>query len=153
MEPKQQPSVHQVLAQSYLVYFLLCSIGLFVDLIIPFTISMPYSLPLAIIFFALGPALIFWAQYTSWRFEKIKQQTGRPDFSRGPYRFLRNPTQFGLVLLVAGYAFASRAAMLFVATGVAYLISNIFFRKHETILESKYGEDYQSYKSSVPKIM
>ncbi len=149
----EKPSVHVVLAQSYLAYFVLCLFGLFFDIFFPVTIYIPHSTVFAVICFAVGPLLILWAQYTSHRFEIIKKKVGEPQFNRGPYRYLRNPTQLGLVILVGGYALVSQAGTLFIATGLAYLISNIFFRKHEAILESKYGEPYQLYKQAVRKIM
>lgn len=151
METK--PSVHVVLAQSYLAYFLLCSFGLFFDVFFPVTIYVPQASLFAVLCFAVGPLLILWAQYTSYRFEIIKKQMGEPLFNKGPYKYLRNPTQLGLVILVGGYALVSQSGTLFIATGLAYLISNVFFRKHEAILESKYGQPYQVYKDSVRKIM
>ncbi|MCC7436363.1 isoprenylcysteine carboxylmethyltransferase family protein [Candidatus Nomurabacteria bacterium] len=150
---KAKKSVHKILAGSYLSYFILCLVGLFFDIFYPLKFSLPNSSIIAIIFFAVGPALIFWAQNSSHKFEILKQKTGTVSFSNGPYRYLRNPTQLGLLILVAGYAFASGAAVLFVATAVAYLISNIFFRKHESVLEARYGEKYINYKDSVRKIM
>lgn len=96
---------------------------------------------------------MIWAQITSHLFEKVKAQTGVVCFDKGPYRYLRNPTQLGLVILVLGYAFATGTAMLFITAGVAYIISNIFFRKHESILEDKYGETYMKYKASVKKVL
>jgi protein-S-isoprenylcysteine O-methyltransferase Ste14 len=103
--------------------------------------------------FGAGPLLMIWAQYTSHRFEMIKQKTGELHFNRGPYRYLRNPTQLGLVILVLGYACVTGTAILFVTTGVAYIISNFFFKKHEAILESRYGDAYTTYKTSVKKIL
>ncbi|MDQ5931166.1 MAG: hypothetical protein QG674_332 [Patescibacteria group bacterium] len=153
MEQIVNKSVHRTLAKSYLGYFLLCSLGLFLGIFFPMQFYIPHSQTFAILGFVLGPVLIIWAQTTSHRFEITKQQTGQLVFNRGPYRFLRNPTQLGLVMLVAGYAFASHTAILFVSVGVAYIISNIFFKKHEQILESRYGEPYKEYRSSVPKIM
>lgn len=153
MEQTVNKSVHKTLAKSYLAYFLLCSLGLFLGVFFPMQFFVPHSQTFALIGFIIGPILIVWAQMTSHKFEIIKQKTGRPVFNRGPYRFFRNPTQLGLVMLVAGYAFASHTAILFVTAGVAYIISNIFFKEHEEILESRYGEPYKEYKSSVPKIM
>lgn len=153
MEQLLKQSVHRVLAQSYLAYFLLCLLGLFLGLFFPMQFSVPHARLFAILCFGVGPALIVWAQLTSRRFEIVKEQTGQAQFNRGPYRYLRNPTQLGLVILVAGYAFASGTAILFVTAGGAYLISNIFFRKHESILEDRYGQPYKEYKTSVPKIM
>ncbi len=146
-------SVHRALAQSYLSYYLFSVIGLFADVLYPVRLFAPEHSYLAIVFFVLGPLLIVWAQYTSFLFEKRKQETGHPQFKRGPYRFIRNPTQMGLLLLVTGYALATGAVMLFVATVLAYLCSNIFFYKHEHILEERYGSEYQTYKQEVKKIL
>lgn len=153
METKEQPSVHKVLAKSYLTYFLFCSFGLFLSVFFPIRFFVPQAVVLAKICFLIGPVLIVWAQITSHKFEKVKQQTGELRFKCGPYQYLRNPTQLGLVVLVLGYAFITQTAMLFVTTGVAYIISNVFFRKHESILESKYGAPYKEYKSSVRKVL
>ena len=153
MENQKTPSVHKVLATSYLTYFSLCSVGLFLGIFFPLHFSVPHALLFSVICFGVGPLLVIWAQATSHRFEIVKQQTGELQFNRGPYRFLRNPTQFGLVVLVLGYAFATGTAMLFVTTGIAYIISNVFFKKHEAILESRYGAPYAAYKASVKKIL
>jgi protein-S-isoprenylcysteine O-methyltransferase Ste14 len=153
MEQQVQQSVHKVLAQSYLVFFILCAVGLFVDTLFPLTIVIPFGRVFAIGCFGVGPLLIAWAQYTSHRFEIIKQQTGKTLFNSGPYRYLRNPTQLGLVILTMGYALVSQATALFLATFISYLISNIFFKRHEAILAARYGQPYLDYKASVSKIL
>lgn len=150
---QQPPSVHRVLANSYITYLLLCTLGLFGDVFFPVRLTVPEGKTLALIFLILGPMFIAWAQYTSYTFEKIKLQTGTPQFLRGPYKYFRNPTQIGLLFLVAGYALATGAIMLFLATVLAYVVSNIFFRKHEAILERRYGQEYANYKKSVRKIL
>ncbi len=153
METAQTQSVHKVLAKSYLVYYMLCTIGLCLSAFFPIIFSIPHGAILAKICFFVGPLLIVWAQVTSHKFEKVKKETGELRFKCGPYRYIRNPTQLGLVILVLGYSFASQTAMLFITTGVAYLISNVFFRRHELILELKYGAPYKEYKSSVRKVL
>lgn len=153
MENQRTPSVHRVLATSYLNYFILCSFGLFLGIFFPLHFSVPHAMLFGSICFGAGPLLMIWAQYTSHRFEMIKQKTGELHFNRGPYRYLRNPTQLGLVILVLGYACVTGTAILFVTTGVAYIISNFFFKKHEAILESRYGDAYTTYKTSVKKIL
>jgi protein-S-isoprenylcysteine O-methyltransferase Ste14 len=153
MENQKPQSVHRVLATSYLAYFLLCSVGLCLSIFFPIKFSVPNTSFFATLCFVLGPALMAWAQITSHLFEKVKNQTGVICFNKGPYRYLRNPTQLGLVILVLGYAFATGTAMLFITTGVAYILSNIFFRKHESILADKYGETYLKYKASVKKVL
>jgi protein-S-isoprenylcysteine O-methyltransferase Ste14 len=153
MEEAKKPSVHVVLAKSYLTYFLLCSFGLFLETFFPLTIPVPQSVTLAVICFAVGPLLILWAQITSHRYHLVRKETDQIRFDFGPYRFLRNPTHLGLLILVGGYTLVTQAAMLFVVTGVAYIISNIFFRKYEILLENTHGDIYKTYKSSVRKIM
>lgn len=147
------PSVHKVLATSYITYFMFCSLGLFLSIFFPIKFSIPNQALFGIISFGLGPLLIFWAQYTSYRFEIIKKQTGQIVFAKGPYRYFRNPTQIGLLFLVLGYAFVTKTLMLFIATFVSYLVSNFFFKKHEQILEDRYGEDYLKYKQKVNKVL
>ncbi|MEK7227811.1 MAG: methyltransferase [Patescibacteria group bacterium] len=130
-----------------------CTIGLALSAFFPIRFFVPNAIVLAKICFMVGPLLIVWAQITSGKFEEIKRTTGEIRFKRGPYRYLRNPTQLGLVILVLGYAFATSTAMLFLTTCVAYLISNVFYKRHEHILEQKYGESYKEYKSSVRKVL
>ncbi len=153
MENTKTQSVHRVLATSYLTYFLLCSFGLCLSIFFPIKFSVPNASTFGVFCFVAGPLLIVWAQITSHIFEKVKQQTGQLCFNKGPYRYLRNPTQLGLVILVLGYAFASGTAMLFLTAGLAYIVSNVFFRKHESILENKYGDVYKKYKESVKKVL
>ncbi len=136
-----------------MAYFLLLLFGLFLGTFFPIEFYVLHASLFSVICFILGPLLILWAQYTTRRVEKLRKEQGGSHLNLGPYRYLRNPTQLGLVILVAGYAFASGTAILFVTAGIAYIISNVFFRKYESILESKYGQDYLAYKSSVPKIM
>ncbi len=157
MEQPQSPkTVHEVLANSYLSFLILCSAGLFFDLFFPLRIELPRAEIVGIILLLLAPLLILWAQVSSNRFAN-ERATGTPltqgMFRYGPYRYFRNPTHIGLTLLIWGYAFATASEMLFVTTLVATLISNWYFRKHEKILEEKYGEPYKQYRASVPTIM
>lgn len=122
-------------------------------MLFPLRLVVPENTALTIVCFILGPLLIAWAQYTSYTFEKIKEKTGQFIFHRGPYKILRNPTQLGLLILVTGYALATGAVFLFLSTIASYLISNIFFKKHEQILEARYGDEYRSYKEKVKKVL
>ena len=149
----EQQSVHKILAQSYMTYLLLCMIGISLDILIPFRVPISHNTFLGSLFFVLGPLLIVWAQRTSFTFEKIKQKTGIPLFKRGPYKHFRNPTQIGLLFLVAGFVLVTGAIMLFLCTVIAYCISNVFFRKHEQILENRYGDEYRAYKQEVKKVL
>ncbi len=158
METEQTglPNVHEVLAQSYLSFLVLCILGLFFDTFFPMKIHLSFAVPLGITFFALGPLLMFWAQYASRHFARTRESgvaITQSLFRFGPYKYLRNPTHIGLSLLVWGYALISSSSMLFVTTFLATLVSNYFFRKHEQLLVQKYGEAYKQYRAAVPLIM
>ncbi len=149
---KRHESIHIVLAQSYLVYFVCSMVGLFADYFIGFEIRVPYALGIAIAFFMIGPTLIFWAQYTSRHVEK-NHGYGKKYFHFGPYRYMRNPTHLGLLILVTGYTLVSGSLMLFLSTLIGYLASNVFFKKYESILSATADGEYKAYQSSVQKIL
>lgn len=144
------PSIHTTLARSYLVYFICSIVGLFADTLLRFTVVLSYANMIAIVCFGLGALLIMWAQYTS---RHTKKDSSRPYFLYGPYRYMRNPTHLGMVILVLGYTVVSGSIIFCAITLVGYLISNILFRKYESMLKTTYDGTYQEYQSKVPKIL
>ncbi|MBP6904859.1 MAG: hypothetical protein KBB91_02270 [Candidatus Pacebacteria bacterium] len=156
MRTTPEPSIHHILAHSYLMYFVSSIIGLFIDTLIGFSITVPYADTITGICFGVGALLILWAQYTSRHSAKKNgdQEAIRgPYFFKGPYRYMRNPTHLGMVILVTGYTLVSGSIVFFAITVIGYLVSNIFFHRYEAILDRTYGEDYQKYQASVPKIL
>ncbi len=141
--------IQMTLARSYLAYFVASMLGLFADNIINLEFSIPWVLPVAIVCLGLGPALIFWAQYTSKADVKGEHHSY---FLHGPYRYMRNPTHLGILILVTGYALISGSTIFFLVTLIGYLVSNIFFKKYERVLGDIHGEHYQTYKASVKRI-
>lgn len=144
-----QPSIHTTLAHSYLIYFICSIVGLFADTLLGFDVTLPYANTVAIICFGAGALLIMWAQYTS---RHTKKDPKHPYFLHGPYRLMRNPTHLGMVVLVLGYTVVSGSVIFCAITLVGYLVSNVFFRKYETMLKTTYDGTYQEYQSKVPKI-
>lgn len=143
------PSIHKTLAHSYLIYFICSIVGLFADMVVGFNIALPYANTIAAACFAVGALLIVWAQHTS---RKTKQDPGHPYFLHGPYKFMRNPTHLGMVVLVLGYTVVSGSIIFCAITLVGYLVSNVFFRKYESMLKGTYDGEYETYQSKVPKI-
>ncbi len=142
-------SIQPTLARSYFSYFIFSIGGLLADTLVGFRMEQfPYASTVALVCFGLGGIIIAWAQYTSRRSPGADEMY----FFRGPYRYMRNPTHLGLVLLVTGYTIVSGSLVFFAVTMVGYLISNILFGKYEAILDRTYGTQYQTYKSRVPKI-
>ena len=148
------PSIHTTLAHSYLVYFVCSVVGLFADTLIGFDVTMRFGPQIAIICFGAGALLIAWAQYTSRYYAKHEGDSpSSPYFFHGPYRYMRNPTHLGMVILVTGYTVVSGSIVFFVLTLIGYLVSNIFFHTYEAILTRTYDGEYKNYQSKVPKIL
>lgn len=150
METQQPQTIHHVLAKSYLAHFVASMVGLLIDAFIAVSFDIPYARTMAVIFFGLGPLLIVWAQYTSWHCEQHKHSAAY--YMHGPYRFVRNPTHLGILILVAGYTLVSGSHIFFATTLLGFLISNIFFRKYEAINHEKFGEHYHNYKAQTPRL-
>jgi protein-S-isoprenylcysteine O-methyltransferase Ste14 len=144
--PHTSSTLHLALAHSYLSYFIFSLLGLFADTFITGETPLPHGQDWALMLFITGSLLIWWAQYTS----AVKND--KPYFERGPYRFLRNPTHIGILLLVTGYAVVSGSVVFLGVTLIGYLVSNVFFKKYESILHREYGSQYTEYKDTVPKI-
>jgi protein-S-isoprenylcysteine O-methyltransferase Ste14 len=147
---KKNQTIHHHLAKSYIVYFIASMLGLMVDTLISIPFDVPHGKTLAIIFLGLGPLIILWAQLTSWKF--IRESSFGEYFQYGPYRFVRNPTHIGLLILVTGYTLVSGSLVFFGMTLVGFLVSNIFFTKYETLNEELFGDQYRAYRSRIPKI-
>ena len=141
--------VHVILARSYSIYFLFFIVGVFLDLVFNLKIlklSFLVSLGAILIFFA--SLLIFWAQRTS---RNLKKETlTKESFSKGPYRFSRNPTHWGLFLLMLGFGFIINAIFIVIFAVISFILTKvIYLKKEESILERKYGAPYREYKKTV----
>jgi protein-S-isoprenylcysteine O-methyltransferase Ste14 len=70
----------------------------------------------------------------------------------GVYRYVRNPMYVGLMLMTAaiGIAFASDWTLLMIIP-LALILRNGVVLREERYLEKKFGDEYRSYKASVPR--
>ena len=67
----------------------------------------------------------------------------------GPYRFSRNPTYMGLVVVFLGAAVAFNAAWLLGFTAAEFLLADRQARREESYLALRFGEAYLEYRSRV----
>lgn len=143
-------AIHHVLVHSYSTYFFLFIFGVVLDLIFPLKIFQSTIVTiLGILLLALAPLLILWAQNTSKKLNKAENKK-KEHFSRGPYRFTRNPTHLGLFILALGFGLTVHAFFVVLLTIIyAIFVKTIFLKKEEIILIDKYGEPYVEYKKSV----
>ncbi len=86
----KRPSINIPLAHSYLANLVFSLLGLFADNIFNIGKPSPHGQWIALACFIIGPLIIWWAQATS------AAKNDKPYFERGPYKFLRNPTQIGI---------------------------------------------------------
>jgi protein-S-isoprenylcysteine O-methyltransferase Ste14 len=141
--------VHEVLAHSYSLYFALFLLGIFLDLVYPIRIFRYFfSVYFGVLSIILGSLLIYWAQKTSRNLKK--EEITKDIFNKGPYRFSRSPTHWGLFFLIAGFGIMMNAFFIILLAFIAFLVSKlIFLKEEEVILVKKYGEPYLQYKKSV----
>ncbi len=142
-------NIHIVLSHVYTTHFVLFLIGVSLDAFFHFEFfSGPIIKSIGILFLILASSMIFWAQRTSRNLPKedIKAES----FCRGPYRYTRSPTHFGLSFLVLGFGMVANAFFIFLSTLVAFIIAKfVFLHREEEILERKYGAPYLEYKNKV----
>ncbi|MEI6280659.1 MAG: methyltransferase [bacterium] len=145
----QKESVHKVLAHSYSIYFLFFLIGICFDLVFGLNVlSDPSFAFVGVLFLIFGSLLILWAQRTS-RNLKVESVTVET-FRRGPYRYTRTPTNFGLFFLMLGFGMAANTFFVLVFSLVSFVVAKlIFLERQEKILEQKYGAPYLEYKKLV----
>lgn len=141
--------VHRILAHSYTMYFILFLIGVYLDFIFKIKIfTSSIMVPVGIIFLIFASFLIFWAQKTSRNLNL--ENLSKESFLKGPYRYTRSPTHWGLFFLVLGFGIIANAFFVIFATVISFIISKfVFLEKEEKILAEKYCTPYLEYKKMV----
>ena len=144
--------VHFILLNSYLMFLFTVILGVIFDIITKvriFSGSAYQYVGLFLIF--IGTIVIYWAQATSKNYKnKIEESHDKSHFEFGPYRYLRSPTHFGLLIVTLGFGLMINSLFSIIFTLVGYMISKtVFLRKEELLLEKKYGEQYTKYKEKV----
>ncbi|MEK7128654.1 MAG: methyltransferase [Patescibacteria group bacterium] len=141
--------VRRILVHSHYVFFLLFLIGVTLDLIFQVSIfSSSILIPAGFTLLVFGTFVIIWTERTSHNFKQ--DSLDKHAFYSGPYRYTRNPTHFGLFLLVMGFGFIANAFFVVLTTLISFFIEKFIFQaKTEKMLEEKYGASYLEYKKVV----
>lgn len=142
-------SVHKVLAHSYSLYFIFFIVGIALDLFFNLKVSDNYLItPAGFFFLVLGTFLIIWAQKTSRHLEK--ENITKNTFYRGPYKYTRGPTHWGLFFLMLGFGMTLNTFFVILFAFISFIVSKFtFLNKQEKLLEEKYGSPYREYKKIV----
>ncbi len=148
-EAAEKTKVHAILTHSYSFYFISFLLGIFFDFIFQYNIfNYLFLKELGFILLILSGLLILWAQKTSRNLKK--EASAREEFYKGPYRFSRSPTHWGLAFLMLGFGFLTNGFFVVIFTIISFFITKlIFLRQEENILEKKYGVPYMEYKKKV----
>lgn len=152
--PDSGLTVHQILANSYLLYLLAVIFGFVIDVLFPVQIPVKAFSPLGLILIILGTVVIVWAQRSSGKSSAIrrsaKEDLGVHHFSTGPYYVTRIPTQYGLFFMTFGLGMIFYSLFMMIAVLVAFIIARyVFIPKEEAYLVKKYGQAYLDYKKTV----
>lgn len=153
-DPVSNYMVHRVLAHSYFAYLTLFLLGVILDIFFPIKLFKDiHAEPIGIFLLFLGTVLILWAQYSSHKHkEHRKDPSNLPQgvFHKGPYKYTRMPTHFGLFATMLGFGFVINATFIITTTLVSFLLTKfVFVNKQEKILAEKYGNEYHNYKKNV----
>ncbi len=142
-------NVHNVLAHSYSLYFMAFLLGLFFNFIYPLKVSdQGFISSVGIVFLLFSTFIIIWAQKTSRNLDVVNINS--KSFHKGPYRYTRKPTHWGLFILMLGFGFMVNSFFVVLFTLISFIITDsVFLKKQEAILIKKYGEAYLEYKKLV----
>ena len=153
VHPASKPNVHAILAHSYSFYFLSLIVGVILDFIYPVQVShTEFWQILGSVLVILGSLLVFWAQNTSRNLKVDEKEHDKAvsQFKKGPYRFVRGPTHYGLGFLILGFGLMSNMPFIVLTTVISFFITKmIFLKREENLLAQKYGAPYLEYKKAV----
>lgn len=144
--------IHFSLSFSYTTFLFAVILGVIFDMIFPLQMLVEeYYKYIGVILIFIGSVLAYWAQTTSRRSKNYEvKERNVSDFLRGPYKYIRTPTHFGIFVMTLGLALAISSPFSIIFTIIAHAISKlIFIRKEESLLEKKYGQVFVDYKKKV----
>lgn len=141
-----------ILSYSYVVFFSAVILGVIFDIFIPHDLfSLKIFEYIGLFFIFIGSLIAYWAQYTSRRKKNYApRQVVVSDFKRGPYKYLRHPTHFGVFVMIIGFSLIINSLFSILFSIIAYIFVRVLFqKKEEKYLENKYGQVYLDYKKEV----
>lgn len=83
--------------------------------------------------------------------EKLRPETPKDHlFTKGPYRFSRNPIYFAMMMFGAGFGIATSNVWIILTTALAGAVIHVFaILPEERYLSERFGEEYEAYRRSV----
>jgi len=144
--------VHVLLSQDYAIFFLAVVLGVTFDIFFKahFFKGVIYEY-IGLFLMVFGSLVVFWAQRTTRLVgKKISDNRDVSFFLNGPYKYTRNPTNFGLTLSVLGLALLIHSLFSVIFMIMAYIVSRFFFiKRQDAILKERYGDIFEEYTKKV----
>lgn len=142
-------AIHRTLLHSYNFYFIFFLVAIVLDLVFTTTfIKAPFIVPFGFVLLGLATLIILWAQISFVGLDN-KEVTAK-HFSKGPYRYTRNPTHWGLFFLILGFGLITNAFFVVLFIVLSHLLAKMFLiKKHEKAMSLHFGSPYEEYKKLV----
>jgi len=146
-------TTHFILSHSYLTFLFAFMLGVTFDVFFPtkFFLDVTYQ-NLGVFMILTGTGLIYWATKASNTLKKDKKDNNvtTKSFENGPYKYLLNPTHFGLFIMNLGFGFIINSPFSIIFIVITHFVTKIvFLHKEEKILEKKYGQVYLNYRKKL----
>ncbi|MBI4668789.1 MAG: isoprenylcysteine carboxylmethyltransferase family protein [Elusimicrobia bacterium] len=117
--------------------------------------AIPWAAWTGVILLAAGVAVCLWSIHTlgRWFTPKITVQQGQTLIQKGPYRWLRHPFYFGLLLVITGFPL-SFGRWIGMAIAVVY-IPGILLRIHdeEKLLAGAFPGEFPAYRRKTRRLI
>ena len=144
--------IHVLLYQDYVIFLLAVLLGVICDGIFTFGKfgGQTYQ-NIGLVMILVGSIIVYWAQKTTHSPKsEVHKERSTNFFIRGPYRYTRNPTNFGLTVMSIGFGFLIGSLFSIIFIVIVYFISKFFFiKRQDSILEERYGDIFSEYKKKV----
>lgn len=144
--------IHVILSYEYSLFLVAIILGLLCDHLFHTKIIGNVDLSyIGVFMIFIGSSLVYWAQRsTSVPKSKTEEERKTDFFYKGPYKYSRNPTHFGLFVMSLGLGLILNSVFSIVFILITHIIAKYsFLKKQDKILEERYGDQFSSYKNKV----
>jgi len=136
------------------VLFIFASLWLDEFLPVQLSFPAPVNLFLSLLLLLMGGALCLWSVYSFFKARGSPVPLNPPQklITTGLYSQIRNPMLLGWIIMLFGVGILLNSISLILIFTPLFILLNILYLKtiEEKEMEKKFGEEYLSYRKSVP---
>lgn len=132
------------------LYWLLCALLMWGCARIPFAVSLPSSLLLALLFLVIGVVIALSGVWACWRAQTTVHPSNPEETSaivqNGIFGYSRNPMYLGLIMTLMAWGFYLGHPLAWIGPAIFFwLITRWQILPEERILAEKFGSSYTNY--------